>query len=267
MDKIRKTTLNFAVLFLFCGFLNAQQFVFDGVYSGKKMILNNPLSSDFFGTCINRITINGEIYPFNISDNYLEVNMAIIGLRKNDFFTMTIDHAANCPVIIYNKEDFMSSEPVKFVQLKINEGKFSWQVQNNILLSPLLLEILFKNKWVKIAEIDSKGLGNQSYEYDLPFALSGKNLFRVSKTNIKNSYTYFPIVNFKEQNCHILSNSVDKNIRFIAHLQPIATFYRLNDINGVTVKEGFGEQIDVTNLKSGFYTLYYDTKKETIIKK
>jgi hypothetical protein len=267
MDKIRKTTLIFAVLFLFCGFLNAQQLVFDGVYSGKKMILNNPISIDFFGTCINRITINGELYPFNISDNYLEVDMSLIGLRENDFFTMTIDHGASCQLIIYNKEDFMSKEPAKFVHLKLEEGKLSWQVQNNTLLSPILLEILYKNKWVKIAEIDSKGLGNQTYEYTLPFVISGKNLFRISKTNIKNSFDYFPMEDLKEQNCHLLSTSVDKNIRFIAYLKPVATLYRLNDLNGVTVKEGFGEQIDVTNLKSGFYTLYYDTKKETIIKK
>lgn len=267
MSKFRRTTLNFAISFLLCGILNAQQLVFDGFYLDKKMIINNPLSVDFFGTCIHRITINGEIYPINISDNYLEIDLSLIGLRKNDLFTMIIDHEAGCQLIIYNEEDFMSREPIKMVQLNFNDGRFSWQVRNNILLSPLSIEMLFKGKWVEVAKVESKGLGSQSYEYALPFVISGKNIFRVSKTNTKNSFFYFPVVEMKDQKCQVLSTAIEKNIRFIAQLKPISTFYRLNDLNGVTVKEGFGEQIDVTNLKSGFYTLYYDNKTETILKK
>lgn len=266
MDTFRKFALNIAVFISFFSGLNAQQTYFEGVYSEKKIIINNPLSADLFGTCIHRITINGEIYPFNISDNYLEVDLSLLSIRKGELFSMTIDHESGCVPIIYNKNDFKFKEGVKFISLKADGNKLSWQSQSEVLLSSLLLELKFRDKWVKIAEISSNGMGNQNYEYIVPFLLSGKNQFRISKSNTK-QYYYFPVIDMTEQHYKIASNSVTKHINIIKNNKPTVTCYELKDLHGVIVKKGIDGTIDVSNLKNGFYKLYFDTKEEVIIKK
>lgn len=267
MNKIRKNTLIFAILLFFSSEYFAQQFYFDGVYSGKKMIVNNPLSVDFFGTCIRRISINGEVYPFNISDNYLELDIARVNVRKGELFSLLIEHEVGCQPFIYNKKDFTLKEIIKISNLKFENNKLSWNIQDNMLLSPFILELQFQNKWLKIAEIPSENLGNQSYQYELPFVLSGKNSVRLSKQNTENSTVYFPTKENANQAICLETSYVEKKIAFLKNNAPCVTVYQLNDSNGVTVKSGFGKNIDVTNLKSGFYTLYYDNKKETIVKK
>lgn len=268
---IMKKVLKYFSILLFIFFIGKQSWgqylYFDGVYTGKKMVLNNPLSSDLFGTCIHRITINGEIYPFNISDNYVEVNLAKIGLKEGDIFSVIIDHEATCKPIIYNKDAFYSSEKFEYENLSSTAKSLRWSTKNNLFLSPFIIELKFRNVWVKIAEIESLGLGDQGYELEIPFVLSGESLFRVHKANIKNSYGYFPSIISPNQNIEIESKTVEKRIYFLQNEKLYPTYYQLYDQNDLLVKKGYGKTADVTNLKSGFYTLYYDNKKTIITKK
>lgn len=267
MNKFRKNTLIFAVLILFVEINYAQQVYFDGVYSGKKVIVNNPLSLDYFGTCVNRIRVNGELFPINISENYLEIDLNRVGVQKGDLFTILIEHETGCEPFIYNKNDFLAKNIVIFKNLKIQDNQLSWETKNNVLLSPIILEMKYKGKWVEIAMITSKGLGNQAYTYQLPFVLSGENNFRISKPNAKNSYSYFPSIQLPNQHFSIASPSVTKTVHFIQDKRKATTYYQLLDKHKVIVKQGFGEQIDISNVKEGIYTLYYDNQKEIIIKK
>jgi hypothetical protein len=259
--------LIFAILFSFVEINYAQKEYFDGEYSGEKLIIFNPYTLDYFGTCINRVRINGEIYPLNISDNYLEVDLKRAGVKQGDLFSILIEHELGCTPSIYNKNDFIVNDKVQFENLKVQNNTLTWNVKNNLLLSPILLEMKFRDKWVQIDAITSKGLGNQSYSYTLSFLLSGKNAYRILKPNVKNSFAYFSEYTNDINPITISTSSTSKYIYFIKNKQKTSTFFQLEDSHQVIVKESFGEKIDLTNLKSGFYTLYFDNKKEIILKK
>lgn len=45
------------------------------------------------------------------------------------------------------------------------------------------------------------------------------------------------------------------------------TLFEVYDSYGNIVKKGFGEKVDVSNLKKGIYYLNYDNKTDTFVKK
>lgn len=267
MHKFRIILLTFAVLFCAMKTIRCQNIYFEGAYWGKKLIINNPASVDFFGTCISEVRVNGEIFPVNISSNYLEIDVSIVGVKKGDLFTITAEHDPGCIPFIYNKNDFVVETKIQFTNLKLEQNILSWEVKGNIILSPMLIEVRYREEWKSIAMVESKGLGNQSYSYNLPFVLSEKNSFRISKTNMSTPPVYFPEKTYPSQHFSISSNAPTKKIYLIKNDEPATTYFQLIDKNSIIVKEGYANQIDVTNLKSGIYTLYYDNQKQQIIKK
>lgn len=270
MIENSKYVLNIAICFVincFMAFmLNAQTINFEGVYSGKKLIIYNPVSSDYLGTCIQRIVVNGDIYPFNISDNYIEVNLSSLDIKNGDFFKMQIETQGDCSPYIYNKSDFKSDEAGIFTNLIFKDNLLTWKTSNEIINSPYILEMKYQSDWVKIAKIESHAPGSQSYTYTLPILLSGDNVFRITKSNTKVQYAYFPILRKPNQNLTLSSTISSRWIYVLKNNVPTSTYFKLVDSNGFVVSQGVSKAIDLSNYKTGFYTLYFDNQQQQILK-
>jgi len=259
MKKMCRLEFVFLLFFLSLTTAKAQQTsTFDGVATDHKIILINPLSDDLFGTCISRVTINGEIYPLNISQNIVSIDLRVLGIRKGDLFTMQIDHEEDCSPYIYNKSDFRLTENSTISELHIQGKEISWQTQNEIVPGDFQLEIKFNGNWVTIATIAGKGIGSQIYTAELPFVFSGKNYLRLSKTKVKTRYNYFTVFSMPEQHYSVSTTTADKHIYLLKDNKPTKVYFQLKDIHGVIVKSGVHDMIDVSNLKPGFYTLFLD---------
>lgn len=266
MCKIRNFTLVFAILFVFLTSLFAQGLSFDGVYTGKNMVISNPKAGDFFGTCIDRISINGELYPFNISDNILEIDFKRIGLKKNDLFYLTISHSQNCQPIIYNQSDFFPATQAKIEQLKFQDNKLFWIVESEVHLGNFQLELFYRNRWVEIDQITSNGIGKNQYSYSIGSHLTGVNKYRIKKIN-SDEYYYFPTFSTSISPYSLSNTTVSKTISILQNQQKVQAYYELEDLLGNLIKKGRSETIDFSSLKAGYYYLYVDQKKHLIIKK
>lgn len=268
LKAIPKIFLFLSFFMLFTSSIFAQKIKFEGVYGGKKMMIYNPLASDYIGTCIQRITVNGEVYPVNISTNYIELDFTRLGTQKGDFFNLIIDHKQDCKPFIYNPQDFKSSERKNIKTIYYKNGTIHWETVDEIVASDFVIEFQFRGNWYFLDRVESKGAGNQSYNYWIPCGISGENKVRISKTNVANTdFTYVTWEN-PSFDYQIHSTSVTTKIHVIKGDKnaPIP-FYQLVDQHGVTVKTGYDDVINVSYLNSGFYTLYLDNKKISWVKK
>lgn len=268
MSKDSFKLIIISALLLFTGtIVLGQKMKFEGVYSGKKMMIHNPLAPDYIGTCIQRITINGEVYPLNVSTNYMELNLHLVGLRKGDFFNMIIDHKEGCAPFIYNEQDFRSNEKNVIHNVKYDEGVIRWNTVGEVIASDFLIEYFYRDTWNEIGRVESKGAGNQQYLFTVPFRVSGENKFRIHKLNTADDSFDMAYVNDINYNFQVVSTSVTKNIYLTIGIEGVITYYQLVDQHQNIVKNGYGNSINVSNLNSGFYTLYFDNKKVVIVKK
>lgn len=247
--------------------LNAQKLKFEGVYSGKKMAIFNPLSNDYIGTCMQRITVNGDIYPINVSSNYLEIDLKRVGVEKDDLFNLVIEHKVDCSPIILNPYDFKSHEKGIIKDLKLHDLTLTWTSEGEITNADYVVEYRYKNRWYPLTNILSKGAGNQFYTFEIPFMVSGKNELRIYKQNLTSPRYYFANWENPEVHYRIASISVSRYIFILKNSNKLPTFYRLRDQHGVIVKSGFGDEINVSNLNSGFYRLDFNDMTTVIIKK
>lgn len=246
--------------------LTAQTIYFEGINSGKNVVIYNPLSMDNLGTCIQRIMVNGDIYPFNISDNYIEVNLSSMDIKQGSFFYMEIECQAGCKPFIYNEQDFGSSKSNVVVSAKLVDNLLTWKTDDELLNSSFIIEMKYREKWVFVAKVASKAPGSFSYDYKLPFLLSGITNIRLKKVNVKQDYVYLAPVKNNNQKFSLSANITHSTIYLLSSGKPTLTYYQLLDQNQVMVQQGIADKVDFKTLKTGIYTLYYDDKSSTVLR-
>ena len=78
------------------GFTNAQDQVLSvsGYYQGLNLFISNPIKSDGYGYCVQKVLVNGNVLPASIQSDYFEINLSLFDLKKGDEIFVELDHGA-----------------------------------------------------------------------------------------------------------------------------------------------------------------------------
>jgi len=244
--------------------------ILEGNYQGKNLYIQNPFGSSGVGFCVTEVLVNGNITTDEINSSAFEIDFKPHKLSIGEKVEIKIKHKEDCKPKILNPEVLKPKSTYEVVSMTIDkDGNLKWSTKSETGKLSFAIEQFRWNKWVKVGEVDGKGVPNIN---DYGFKItphSGKNQVRIRQTDYSGQPRLSKPVDFMSDAANITFTpiKVSKEINFIASDKSIETLYEIYDQYGNVVKRGFGSKIDASNLSKGGYFLNYDNKMGEFIKK
>ena len=239
--------------------------VLEGHYQGKNIYVQNPFAENGVGFCTFEITINGEVTTDEVNSSAYEIDFSSRNLKIGDPVIVKIKHKEDCNPKVLNPEVLKPKSTFEIVSMNISkDGKFDWKTKNETGILTFIVEQFRWSKWIKVGEVDGNGkITESNYSFKVT-PHSGENKFRVKQFDYSGKPRYSSasryISTFKEMS---FSPKKAKTEVFFTN----QTLFEVYDSYGNIVKKGFGEKVNISNLKKGIYYLNYDNKTDTFIKK
>ncbi|WP_448518947.1 hypothetical protein [Rhodoflexus sp.] len=255
----------FFSLFLSCLLLlvalsaSAGEIVVSGLYNGKNVYLQNPVSGS--NTCISGIYLNGRELPAPKSS---AIDIDLSHLKPKDRVEIRIVHADNCRPKVINPNALAEKPDFQFAFSEVTDRTIEWVGRGENKDSRYFVEVYRNNTWYTISTKQCIAqTGNNKYSVQV------NHTGNICKYRIKyyNAVTgesqYSNQMEFisaarKVTKCEVAANKIE----FSNEID-----YQLLDNEYNIVLKGKGSIIDINNLKKGEYHLVFDNHIEYLSKK
>jgi hypothetical protein len=236
--------------------------ILEGKYSGKNLYIQNSKGSASAGYCITEVKVNGNITTDEVNADVIEVDFKVLKLKIGDPLKVQVVHKDNCLPKLVNPEVLKPNATFETVRIELVGDILKWTAKNENGSLPYIVEQYKWNKWVVVSEIQGDGeTGLHNYEAKVSLH-SGPNKFRVKQKGANNVIKTTPDAVSTSTISKPTYTMDAQNVSFNA-----ATAYEVYDGYGNIVKKGFGNNLDISNLKKGTYYLCYDNQVDEISKK
>lgn len=263
MKKYLFLTLFFIVVVLVS---SAGNIILEGNYQGKNIYVQNPFAGSGVGFCVQKVEVNGQVTTDEINSSAFEIDFNNYQFKIGDKISVKITHKDDCKPKVLNPEVLKPKSTYEVISMKLDaDGTLKWNTKNETGKLPFVIEQYRWNKWVKVGEIEGKGIGdNNEYIFKITTLHSGENQIRVKQVDYTSQPRYSKPVKFVATIPEVTfaPQRVTKDITFSSE-----TLYEIYDQYGNIVKKGFGKAVDCSNLAKGVYYLNYDNKTQEFIKK
>jgi hypothetical protein len=259
---IRKTFILFlftaASLTAFAG-----EIVIKGNYYGFNLYVNNPSVGN--GFCVTKVLVNDVETKDEIRSNAFEVDFSLLNLKIGDPVTVVIKHKDGCVPVIANPKALQKSENVTFSFVKMDKtGKLTWGITGEMPDDVFIIEQFRWNKWIKIAEVSTADTTQKNmYAYDF-VPHFGINQFRIIRNDVNGNSVYSKVIKYTSKTAEINLESAKVSDKLIFSAE---TQYEIFDLKGNFISEGFGKEVDVTDLEKGKYWVNFDNKSLNFTRK
>ncbi len=231
-----------------------------GVYQGKTLFIQNPYDRSSKTFCVEQILINNEPLILNYKLSALKLDFDGIDLYTP--VNISIVHSDTvCSPIIINSEAVLFHTIFRFTSISLSDSALTWTTKGEIGIGSFSIEKLENTFWNEKAVVEATGVyEEESYTY-LPQEMEeGANKYRVRYKfppgnrntylySVETDYDHYPVpVEFKPASA--------KTRLYLSRLTP----YEIYNDSSSLVLEGHGIEIDVTVLRQGRYTIYFNGK-------
>lgn len=231
-----------------------------GKYTGENVYVLNPSENGVFS--VQEVTVDGKPYAFNHESNAFEVNLE--GHELNDFVFVKVTCLPNTKPLIINSESLIRESEFSLPSFIFNKKTklLEWKATEMDVACSYRLEQMLYGKWIVVKKLGHPD--DMIAENFLPVQISGMNMFRIVQTDAAGNELTSPVIRLKSPNKKVmlLSDKVKEYIEFTA-----VTHYELYDANGVFLKRGTAQKINVADLSKGTYWVNFDGKEAVVTKK
>ena len=210
--------------------------------------------------------MNGQVTTDEVNSSAFEIDFNNYQFKIGDKISVKITHKDDCKPKVLNPEVLKPKSTFEVTAMKLDgDGTLKWNTKNETGKLPFVIEQYRWNKWVKVGEMEGKGIGdNNDYVFKVTTLHSGENQIRLKQVDYTSQPRYSKPVKFVSTIAEVTYTpvKVTKEITFSSE-----TLYEIYDQYGNVVKKGFGKSVDCGNLAKGVYYLNYDNKTAEFIKK
>jgi len=259
------------MLFLILGFfsprLSADEMVFRGVYQGKDLYIMNPMLERGLDYCVTKVLINDMVYDEVINSSAFRISFEAVGLEFGEAYEIVLKHKSNCKPTLVNPEVLKPLSTFKIVDIKLGYNDLlRFTTDNESGKLKFIVEEFRWERWMKAGEVDGRGgPGQNSYSVRV-YPYSGENQFRIYQIDhmMKKNISDTIVINYEKDPVDVLSKMkrVKNKIEFSAE-----TKYVIINQYGEVVVDGFGSEIDVSELSKGDYFLNFENEYRSFKKK
>jgi hypothetical protein len=258
--------LMFVLLTLFA-FTVAQAgvMVIEGKYQNKNLYVQNGFSDAGVGYCAYEVSINGQVTTDEVHSSAFEIDFSQFQLKPGTEVVVEIKHKDGCAPKILNPEVIKPKATFDIITMSISkEGLLTWTTKGETGSLPFIVEQFRWNKWIKVGEVEGKGIaGPNEYSFQVT-PHSGENKFRVKQVGYNAQAKASNAVTFTSTQQQ-LTYTASKNLTDVMFSGE--TMYEVYDAYGTIMKKGYGKAINMANLPRGQYYLCYDNTMAEVKKK
>ena len=239
--------------------------VLEGNYQGKNLYVQNPFAGSGVGFCTYEVTVNGSVTTDEINSSAFEIDFTNFQLQIGEKVVVAIKHKDDCRPKVLNPEVLKPKSTFEVTSMKVSkEGVLEWQTKSETGRLTFIIEQFRWNKWIKIGEVEGKGVDVASDYSFQTTPHSGENQFRVKQVDYTGKPRYSKPARYRLMGTEITFTPV-KVKDFIDFTSE--TMFEIYDSYGNIVKKGFANKVDVSNLSKGIYYLNYDNSTNKFVKK
>ena len=261
--------LFFCLLFINNLVFSQERLSIEGYYQGKSIYIENPVNSDGFGFCINKVAVNGDLVPISTRDEVIALNLTVLNIKVGAPVLIIIYHEKGCSPVFINPEVLRSKSTFELTEIKLLVNKkLEFKTIKEQGKLPFIIEQYKWDKWVKVGEIQGNGSPTtQVYNYTLS-PHSGENKVRVSQIDNTNKKRSSKSITFKSEVSEVYKSptKVKTTISFTSKGIKSKTHFEIFDAYGNVIKQGYNHMVNCTSLVNGLYYINYDNKTEKFIK-
>ncbi|MGB3181091.1 MAG: T9SS C-terminal target domain-containing protein [Cyclobacteriaceae bacterium] len=236
------------------------QVIVEGVYQGKNLYVQNPLSEDNRSFCAESIFVNDRLVYDQPNTSAFEIDLSF--LQRGASLTIRIEHKRSCEPKIINPQVIRSPGSFSFNYILADKNAITWHTEGERSGGRFFLEKWVNGEWTIEHTLGGKG---EAGVYLFPVEhFAGTNRYRVK--HLQNDGIIF----YSEENTYECS---DEPVTFYPQrvaekiVLSKATDYKVTNIKGMALAKGRGKEIPLQHLRSGVYYLYIENRQEKFFKK
>ena len=262
MKKVIITSL-FSLL-LFSGAF-AGVIIVEGKYQDKNLYIQNGAGYSGVGFCTYQVSINGRVTTDEVNASAFEIDFSQFQIKPGTPVVVEIVHKEGCSPKVLNPDALKAKPTFEVVNMEIdNSALLTWTTKNEKGVLPYVIEQYRWNIWIPVGEVEGKGVeGEHSYSFQTTLH-SGENRFRVKQIGYGDMLKTSSSVSCQSTagKPTFKINQKSNSIQFTEE-----TMYRIFDIYGNVIKQGYDSKLDISNLAKGNYFLCYDNEMTDFTKK
>lgn len=258
------------ILLTLCGFFKGQAqdkvLVLEGTYMGKNLYVQNTST---IGFCVTSVEVNGNVTTDETNSSAFEVDFKPWQLKQGDKVEVRIHYKHDCLPNVLNPEVLKTRSTYTIVSITATEdGTVKWSTNNELGKLTFQIEQLRWKKWVKVGEVEGKGIPSTNEYVFKTKPHSGINVYRVQQTDYTGKPNASPPAECNSHLPPIIFQLEKEVIRFFVRNKTLAaeTLYEIYDQYGQLLKQGYGSSVEIGDLPKGNYYLNYDNKTEAFKK-
>ncbi len=236
--------------------INAGTLVLEGKYQNENLYVINGQTENGVGFCTYQVSINGRISTDEVNSSSFEIDFTQFNILPGTPVIVKIDHKDDCSPRVINPQVLQPHATFEVLDINIDKNEIlNWTTKNEMGPLPYTIEQFRWHKWIKVGEVLGTGkMSKNTYSFKIS-PHSGENKFRVKQVgfgDVSKKSTSISYVSSVATPTYVISRD-SKTISFSDE-----TMYQIYDAYGIITKQGFGKNLDVSNLKKGVYYICYD---------
>lgn len=230
--------------------------VLEGFYQNRNIYVQNSIGGYGVGFCVYEVRVNGEVCTDETNSSAFEIDLKQHGLEIGAPVVIMIKHKDDgCLPKVINPDALKPNPTFETIYLNVGEnGLLQWTTVNETAKLAFVVEQFKWNKWVQIGEVEGRGIPTANYYTFKTTPIAGMNKFRVKQKGYIDKTKYSPSVAYSALKSEV-TFVYNKNIQKIQFSEN--TFFEVFDKYGNLVKKGYGEKVDVSNLKKDAYYMNF----------
>lgn len=261
--QLMKLYLQVLLYFLLPASLLAQQeeFTLTGVYNGKNLFVQNPLSSNMKDYCTKEVWVNGAQVITNPRSSAFTINLSSLSVKSP--VTIRVVHQNGCAPKVINPQVIRTMTNFRYNSIHLDENQLEWVTNGELESGKFFVEKLENGKWNIIESIPAKGEEDSRYRLALEHQPE-ENRYRIKYLQSDGETFYSSVQIFREKVEAITFAPTRVSDRIYLSRE---TDYVVSDARGNELLKGYGKEISLGHLTTGLYYLSFDNRKEKFFKK
>lgn len=242
--------------------LAAQQneLVLTGVYNGKNLYVQNPISTNLKDYCTQEVYVNGELIFQNPRSSAYTINLTHLSSKAP--VEVRILYTEGCMPKIINPQVVRAIAGFKYLAVNIDSATVSWTTNNQQKGGKFFIEQWYNERWMPVNTVIAEP--DQARYSTAVSHTSGSNRYRIKFLQDDGEMYYSNVEEFSSASEPVTFSPTRVSDKIFLSSD---TDYEVTDTGGNQLLKGKGSEIYVGNLTSGVYYLKIDNRIEKFFKK
>lgn len=245
-----------------CLIATAQQneLVLTGVYNGKNLYVQNPLSGNQKDYCTQEVYVNGNLVFQNPRSSAYTINLAHLSTKAP--VEVKIRYSEGCMPKVINPQVVRALASFKYLAVHADSANISWTTNNEQKGGKFFIEQWYGERWTPVATLTAEA--DQARYSAAVSHTSGSNRYRIKFLQDDGEMYYSNVVEYASAVEPITFTPTRVSDKIYLNRD---TEYEVTDTGGKQLLKGNGKEIYVGNLRTGVYYLKIDNRTEKFFKK